>query len=49
MPAAIVAADCSLTTCTLTPRDVEGLEQDLADYVAQFVSAFARKDQAVWA
>jgi SRSO17 transposase len=49
MPAAIVAADCSLTTCTLTPQDVEGLDQDLADYMAQFVSAFARKDQAVWA
>lgn len=49
MPAAIVAADCSLTTCTLTPRDVEGLRQDLADYAAQFAPAFARKDQAAWA
>lgn len=49
MPAAILAADCSLTTCTLTPRDVQGLRQDLADYAAQFAPAFARKDQAAWA
>ena len=49
MPAAIVAADCSLPSCTLVPRDVEGLRQDLADYAAQFASAFARKDQAAWA
>lgn len=49
MPDAIVAADRSLTTCILTPDDVEGLRQDLSDYAAQFAPAFARKDQAVWA
>ena len=48
MPAAIVAADCSLTTCTLRPHDVEGLSQALVDYATQFTSAFARKDQAAW-
>jgi SRSO17 transposase len=49
MPTAIVAADCSLTTCTLTPHDVEGLVEDLADYASQFAAAFVRKDQAAWA
>lgn len=49
MPAAIVAADCSLPSCTLMPREVAGLRQDVADYAALFASAYARKDQAVWA
>lgn len=48
MPMPIVAATCPVPTCNLVPRDVESLVVELEAYAGQFLSAFARADQAVW-
>ena len=48
MPTPIVAATCPAPTCNLAPRDVESLVVELEAYAGQFLSAFARADQAVW-
>ena len=48
MPMPIVAATCPVPECNLVPRDVESLVVELEAYAGQFLSAFARADQAVW-
>lgn len=48
MPTPIVAATCPAPDCNLVPRDVEALVVELAVYAGQFLSAFARADQAIW-
>jgi SRSO17 transposase len=48
MPTPIVAATCPTPSCNLVPRDVESLVVELEVYAGQFLSAFARADQAIW-
>ena len=48
MPTPIVAAPCPPPTCNLVPRDVEALVVEWEVYAGQFLSAFARADQAIW-
>jgi len=49
MPSIIVAPTCPLPPCNLTVQDVETLWPQLASYVDQFLSCFARIDQFTWA
>ena len=45
----IVLETCPAPECNLTPRDLNGVLDQLAAYHAHFVTAFARSDQTEWA
>jgi SRSO17 transposase len=49
MSTTIVAPTCPLPPCNLTVQDVETLRPELAAYVDQFATCFARADQHTWA
>jgi len=49
MSTTIVAPTCPLPLCNLTVQDVETLRPELAAYVDQFATCFARTDQHTWA
>jgi len=49
MSTTIVAPTCPLPLCYLTVQDVETLRPEVAAYVDQFATCFARTDQHTWA